>query len=147
MDFGGTCTRGPGLGKFSCQCKAQVTVLPFIDNRCNVIELYIKHEFLFFLFFHTRIARMQAHFFTHCKCRNAKRFCDLLGATAASYDMLYSAWKAALQKCAYGWLADGTVRYPMHVLKSNCGNKTGIVGSSTPRNKTKMFDVWCYKET
>ena len=42
MDFGGTCTRGPGLGKFSCQCKAQVTVLPFIDNRCNVIELYIK---------------------------------------------------------------------------------------------------------
>ena len=28
--------------------------------------------------------------------QNAKRFCDLLGATVASYDKLYSAWKAGL---------------------------------------------------
>jgi len=32
--------------------------------------------------------------------QNAKRFCDLLGATVASCDKLYSAWKAGLQKCA-----------------------------------------------
>ncbi|XP_073254543.1 uncharacterized protein [Porites lutea] len=76
-----TRTRGPGLGEFSCQYKAQVTVLPFIDNRCNVVELYIK-------------------VIKNDQCRNAKRFCDLLGATVASYDKLYSAWKAALQKCA-----------------------------------------------
>lgn len=31
---------------------------------------------------------------------NAKRFCDLLGATLATYNQLYNAWQAGLQRCA-----------------------------------------------
>ena len=37
--FGGTCTEGPGLGEYSCLRKPEVSVLPFIDNRCNVGKL------------------------------------------------------------------------------------------------------------
>ena len=35
-NYGGSCIQGPGLGEFSCQCGIEITVLPFIDNTCNV---------------------------------------------------------------------------------------------------------------
>ena len=31
---------------------------------------------------------------------NAKRFCDLLGAPLATYNQLYTAWQAGLERCA-----------------------------------------------
>ena len=31
---------------------------------------------------------------------NAKRFCDLLGAQLATYNQLYTAWQAGLERCA-----------------------------------------------
>ena len=46
----------------------------------------------------------------------------------------------------YGWLADSTLRYPMHSKSYSCGNHIGIVGSSTPSNKAIMKNAWCYKE-
>ena len=31
---------------------------------------------------------------------NAKRFCDLLGAPLATYNQLYTAWQAGLERCS-----------------------------------------------
>lgn len=33
---------------------------------------------------------------------DAQRLCALLGATLATYDQLYTAWEAGLQRCRYG---------------------------------------------
>ena len=40
-NHGGKCTQGQRLGKITCQCLPEVTVLPFIDDKCNVG----KHDF------------------------------------------------------------------------------------------------------
>ncbi|KAJ7371441.1 hypothetical protein OS493_025911 [Desmophyllum pertusum] len=34
--YGATCIHGRRMGEFSCQCGVEVTVLPFIDDKCNV---------------------------------------------------------------------------------------------------------------
>ena len=46
----------------------------------------------------------------------------------------------------FGWLADGTARYPMYEKKSNCGNKIGIAGIPSLRVKNEKYNAWCYKE-
>ena len=47
----------------------------------------------------------------------------------------------------WGWLADGTVRYPMHTKSPNCGNAIGLHGSSSPIDKETKRNAWCYRPT
>lgn len=35
-NYGGTCSYGPTPGDYSCQCKPEVSIRPFIDNNCNI---------------------------------------------------------------------------------------------------------------
>ena len=35
---------------------------------------------------------------------DSQRLCELLGATLATYDQLYAAWEAGLQRCSYVWV-------------------------------------------
>ncbi|XP_073254541.1 hyaluronan and proteoglycan link protein 1-like [Porites lutea] len=140
-NFGGTCTEGPGLGEYSCQCKPEISVLPFIDNRCNVdtnkTSVLSPTKGVFW----GAVTRYNLNYY------DARRFCELLGATIATYHQLYVAWEAGLEHCKFGWLSDSTFRYPMHQKHPQCGNKIGILGSSKPQNKTIKRDVWCYKQT
>lgn len=47
---------------------------------------------------------------------------------------------------SYGWLIDATARYPMQTVKSNCGNRTGVIGTTAKRNKTNgRYSAYCYK--
>ncbi|XP_078585877.1 hyaluronan and proteoglycan link protein 2-like [Branchiostoma floridae x Branchiostoma japonicum] len=43
----------------------------------------------------------------------ARHACAEQGASLASYHHLYEAWQDGLERCACGWLSDGTARYPM----------------------------------
>ncbi|CAH3126172.1 unnamed protein product, partial [Pocillopora meandrina] len=79
--------------------------------------------------FHASVGRYTLTF------HDAQRLCALLGATLATYDQLYTAWEAGLQKCRYGWLADATARYPMQTRLPGCGNYIGVCGSSHPQPK------------
>lgn len=45
--------------------------------------------------FHASVGRYTLTF------HDAQRLCALLGATLATYDQLYTAWEAGLQKCTY----------------------------------------------
>ncbi|XP_066017845.1 aggrecan core protein-like [Pocillopora verrucosa] len=76
---------------------------------------------------------------------DAQRLCALLGATLATYDQLYTAWEAGLQRCRYGWLADATLRYPMQTSKPGCRDRIGIIESPTPQDKSTTSNAWCYK--
>ncbi|XP_029469413.1 neurocan core protein [Rhinatrema bivittatum] len=83
---------------------------------------------------------------------DARIYCRSQGAILASTGQLYLAWKKGLDQCDPGWLADGSVRYPIQSPRKNCGgdepgvrtiyqfpNRTGFP------DRNQRFDAYCYK--
>ncbi|XP_059680010.1 hyaluronan and proteoglycan link protein 3 [Gavia stellata] len=76
----------------------------------------------------------------------AKQSCQDAGAEIAQVGQLYSAWKfLGLDRCDAGWLADGSVRYPIAKPRANCGPMEPGVRSFGFPSKGR-FGVFCYKE-
>ncbi|XP_048021182.1 neurocan core protein isoform X2 [Megalobrama amblycephala] len=84
---------------------------------------------------------------------SASTHCHILGAQLATVGQLYLAWQGGLDRCDPGWLADGSVRYPINLPRRNCGgdepgvrtvyhnpNRTGFPDT------TDLFDAYCYQE-
>lgn len=51
----------------------------------------------------------------------AQRYCESQNATLASVGQLHAAWKQGLDRCYAGWLADGSLRYPIVSPRPACG--------------------------
>ncbi|XP_070586377.1 brevican core protein [Erythrolamprus reginae] len=83
----------------------------------------------------------------------AKAECQAQGAEMATTGQLYAAWTRGLDHCNPGWLADGSVRYPIVAPREKCGgNNPGVktlflfhnqTGFPDPRSR---FDVFCFRE-
>ncbi|KAM3828320.1 hyaluronan and proteoglycan link protein 3 isoform 1-T2 [Vipera latastei] len=75
----------------------------------------------------------------------AKQACQDDQAEIAKVGQLYSAWKFLdLDRCDSGWLADGSVRYPITSPRPNCGPpEPGVRSFGFPQ--TGKFGVYCYK--
>ncbi|XP_055359373.1 brevican core protein-like isoform X2 [Betta splendens] len=82
----------------------------------------------------------------------AEAHCRRHGAALASTAQLYAAWSQGLDHCSPGWLADGSVRYPIVTPRERCGggepgvrtvyrfsNQTGFPEADTPH------DVYCFR--
>ncbi|XP_037365904.1 aggrecan core protein isoform X2 [Talpa occidentalis] len=73
--------------------------------------------------------------------QEALEFCESHNATLASTGQLYAAWSLGLDKCYAGWLADGTVRYPIVTPRPACGgDKPGVRTIYLYPNQTGLPD-------
>jgi hyaluronan and proteoglycan link protein 1 len=64
----------------------------------------------------------------------------------ATHDQLIKAWKQGLDKCACGWLADGSVEYPILRPRSGCGgDEAGLRTCSVFPSSNGGWDAYCTK--
>uniref|UniRef100_A0A8C8U091 Aggrecan core protein n=1 Tax=Peromyscus maniculatus bairdii TaxID=230844 RepID=A0A8C8U091_PERMB len=73
--------------------------------------------------------------------QEARAFCEAQNATLASTGQLYAAWSRGLDKCYAGWLADGSLRYPIVTPRPACGgDKPGVRTVYLYPNQTGLPD-------
>lgn len=73
--------------------------------------------------------------------------CERDGAEIAKVGHMYAAWKLhGYDRCDAGWLADGSVRYPISRPRKNCSPTEAAVRLvGFPDKKQKLYGVYCYK--
>ncbi|XP_063170294.1 aggrecan core protein [Candoia aspera] len=71
----------------------------------------------------------------------AQEYCESQNATLASTGQLYAAWILGLDNCQAGWLADGSLRYPIVNPRPSCGgDKPGVRTTYLYPNQTGFPD-------
>nr|XP_020512726.1 hyaluronan and proteoglycan link protein 1 [Labrus bergylta] len=91
--------------------------------------------------YNPRVGRYNMNF------QEAFQACEDQDAAIATYDQLFEAWKDGLDWCNAGWLADGSVKYPIIKSRAPCGganNEPGVRSYGLPDKNSSRFDVFCY---
>lgn len=78
----------------------------------------------------------------------AVRACQKDDAQIAKVGQMYAAWKLmGYDRCDAGWLADGSVRYPITRPRRRCSpTEAAVRFNGFPDKKHKLYGVYCYKD-
>ncbi|KFP29540.1 Hyaluronan and proteoglycan link protein 2, partial [Colius striatus] len=83
----------------------------------------------------------------HLNFKEAGQACHNHGAAIAKVGQLYSAWKfSQLDRCDGGWLADGSVRYPITTPRQRCGGlpEPGVRSFGFPSKELRIYGTYCF---
>ncbi|XP_053282970.1 hyaluronan and proteoglycan link protein 3 [Pleuronectes platessa] len=83
----------------------------------------------------------------HFNFFGAKQACQDQDATLATFEQLFVAWEEGLDWCNAGWLADGTVQYPITVPRDGCGGMDLAPGLRSYGQRHRLFhsyDAFCF---
>lgn len=83
----------------------------------------------------------------HLSFKEAGQACRNHGATVAKVGQLYAAWKfSGLDRCDGGWLADGSVRYPITAPRQRCGGlpEPGVRSFGFPSKEQRTYGTYCF---
>ncbi|KGL72694.1 Hyaluronan and proteoglycan link protein 3, partial [Tinamus guttatus] len=100
-------------GKYRCE------VIDGLEDESNVVELRLQGVVFPY---QPRRGQYQLNF------AEAERACREQGAVVASFSQLLQAWREGLDWCNAGWLAGGSVQYPIARPREHCGRKDTPVG-------------------
>ncbi|NWJ07800.1 HPLN3 protein, partial [Crypturellus undulatus] len=119
-------------GKYRCE------VIDGLEDESNVVELRLQGVVFPY---QPRRGQYQLNF------AEAERACREQGAVVASFSQLLQAWREGLDWCSAGWLADGTVHYPIRQPRAHCGGlhlAPGIRSYGQRHRHLHRFDVFCF---
>lgn len=77
----------------------------------------------------------------------AKQACKDQEATLATFEQLFTAWDEGLDWCNAGWLADGTVQYPITAPRDGCGGDDLAPGLRNYGQRHRLlhhYDAFCF---
>lgn len=114
--------------------------------------------------FHTCVAQSQTSLLTFSPSLPAGRFYYLIHPTKLTYDeavqaclndgaqiakvgQIFAAWKLlGYDRCDAGWLADGSVRYPISRPRRRCSpTEAAVRFVGFPDKKHKLYGVYCFR--
>lgn len=77
----------------------------------------------------------------------AVQACMKDGAQIAKVGQIFAAWKLlGYDRCDAGWLADGSVRYPISRPRKRCSpNEAAVRFVGFPDKKHKLYGVYCFR--
>ncbi|XP_048850886.1 hyaluronan and proteoglycan link protein 1-like [Brienomyrus brachyistius] len=77
----------------------------------------------------------------------AVKACKKDGSEIAKVGQIYAAWKiGGYDRCDAGWLADGSVRYPISKPRKYCSpTEAAVRFVGFPDKKHKLYGVYCFK--
>lgn len=91
--------------------------------------------------YHSQKGRYHFNFF------GAQQACQDQDATLATFEQLFTAWEEGLDWCNAGWLADGTVQYPITVPRDGCGGvdlAPGLRSYGQRHRLVHQYDAFCF---
>lgn len=80
----------------------------------------------------------------------AQQACEEQDATLATFAQLHQSWMEGLNWCNAGWLADGTVQYPITRPRVPCGGHGRSPGVRSYGNRHRhlhRYDVFCFSSS
>ncbi|TSK20000.1 Hyaluronan and proteoglycan link protein 3 [Bagarius yarrelli] len=83
----------------------------------------------------------------HLTFKEAQKACNDQDATVATFDQLFAAWLEGMDWCNAGWLADGTVQYPIVQPRQPCGGVDlgpGVRSYGARHKHRNRYDVFCF---
>ncbi|XP_028851641.1 hyaluronan and proteoglycan link protein 1a [Denticeps clupeoides] len=106
----------------------------------NTVLFSVELDGVVFPYF-PRLGRYNLNF------QDAQRACQEQGASVATFEQLYEAWRSGMDWCNAGWLSDGTVQYPINNPREPCGgeqNSAGLRNYGYQQKSSSFYDVFCF---